>query len=83
MYALRILIATSDPYHLLMAGYALGGICMASAYWFINRPKVARALDRLHRSLWGYPECGRDGCYCRRSCLWALGIDPQGVPSHG
>lgn len=36
MYALRMLIATTDPYHLLMAGYALGCMCTAGALWLVK-----------------------------------------------
>lgn len=37
MYALRILIATSDPYHLLMAGYALGSVAMFGGLTLFRR----------------------------------------------
>lgn len=33
-------------------------------------------LDRLYRWVWRVPACGPDGCYCRRTCSWMIGVDP-------
>lgn len=77
MQAISYVIATSDPYHLLGIGYALGVLFASTALLLVRRPPVAGILDRLYRTSLRLPACGPDGCYCRRSCSWMIGLDPQ------
>lgn len=79
MLALAQAIAQADPFNTLMVGWLLGGLAVLSTDFQLTRPRVANALDALYRRLWRVPACGPDGCYCRRTCLWMLVIDPARV----
>lgn len=50
------------------AGFLLGVGTVA----FIQCGPVARLIDRAHRAVLGLPQCGPEGCYCRRTCGWAF-----------
>lgn len=62
---------------------------VAIVFWIIDRIEAAwltisgqrdretQFLDAVHRRVFQLPACGPDGCYCRRTCSWLVGISPD------
>ena len=42
--------------------------------WGSRFPRLSAWLDRLHARYYEVPPCGPEGCYCRRTCSWILGV---------
>lgn len=39
-------------------------------------PRLSAFLDRVYAWVYRTPACGPEGCACRRTCSWLMGVPP-------